>query len=216
MILLQEAGTNSTGFSQNEILSVDFGGTRREYKAVNVCPDASAYNERCTPVILMPNDIYNAAYIETGILNAYSTIRTVPYLIWNGILFASLHAIADDKQSPQQVRDYVRQIREMERTVSKWVLMGDFNCTPEAIQEEVLQRFNDVSSRIRYDGTMSRPQTCGMVRTGEVTHWGSQEDKEYDYALVSDNLLQPDADFELTTIDAGVSDHNIMVMTFNA
>lgn len=209
IILVQEEGVpGSTGFQK---------GKYGNYTCVAMEEDPVATNQRCTTGILVKDGI---EYNSIGNLNTYGVNRPIPYIIYEDVVIATVHAIANDGEAVPLVKSILNVLYD---NYKYWILMGDFNSEPGRYpvilynQKQCLSP--DEDNYICFYGTTNAPRVCHLIYPGKPTQGANGiRENTFDYAFCSCNIKTIGKPMNKIVIDPDrqtyLSDHNMISMCF--
>lgn len=133
ILLVQEAGAPGEIMyddAEHKIGHTDYHLTIRQ--------QPGALNERCSVAIMHPKEMGKR---KVAVCGDYRVTRpflvfshVINYIKGEKIIVATMHAIANHAQSPQEVFSVAKYLHEK---CGDWVLMGDFNCSPAELHEKI-------------------------------------------------------------------------------
>ena len=187
VLLLQEEGVpGDTGFKRDEFFSIG----NIEFKCVIALTDPLAVQYRCTTAIAVQINLL--PHIRKVCAAQYATARPMCYIdLANGVRIATIHAIADDRQSVQEVLECIKWLdKQRKEEEYSWILMGDFNSEP--IRYGITKAGYGSIQRIQYAGSSTRGQQyCNLYAPACPTQggsgWMTERIRCLDYVFTVDN-----------------------------
>ncbi len=185
LLLLQESGSMaSANLPENEVTTVGIGLTN--YTAL-FSPQKKVKNKRCTTGVLFSGVPKYMRKYHTHITKRPLVVTMLNFDSFM-LAVATIHTTAKHTISRRQVKELTEWLYEYTEKKAKktfWILMGDFNLTPDAL----IRKYPE------YDGL--------VVSSDQTTHVGEKY-LELDYAIVSEGLENV---FTMKRHDGFDSDH---------
>lgn len=233
IIFLQEQGTcdskNATGFVDGQVVQIQEAGTDTGYTCLIAGADPTAKVQRCTLACLIKFDRRNGfskKNIEGPFLieNYHGVSRPMVGVLYDGILMASIHAVANGTASVAEVKAAIKKVIENSGDMMRdevdencWILIGDMNSKPEDYNKNIKVSSNKLTE-INL-GTESRENLCNILCSGKPTQGASgSRESELDFSFLGlglkqvkgnlyENVLPKDSNGEV------LSDHNMIACT---
>lgn len=214
-LLLQEEGTpGGTGFERDEFFSIG----NIEFKCVIALTDPLAVQYRCTTAIAVQRNLL--PHIRKVCATQYATARPMCYIdLADGVRIATIHAIADDRQSVQEVLECLKWLDDQRKVGEySWILMGDFNSEP--MRYGIAAPGYGRGYCIQYWGTSTRDKRfCNIYVSAQPTQgcrgWARTRYLDYVFtnaaSAIQPRLLTNTRIYTPNFDDA--SDHNLISVT---
>lgn len=183
---LQECGDPRTsGIAVGRPFTTDNG---KSYTCRWVEIDHTADVNRCTTAIFASSNLE----VTGGSCYPSGVTRPVLYVVVNRRLIATVHAIANEAESVEQIKAVMTHFESMRNRgeITSWILMGDFNSSPECYVSAGQSVYFNIKNRIQFSGTGTRLQKYAwMVVSRTATQGeGGERTRRLDYAFLSDDL----------------------------
>lgn len=177
ILLIQEAGATDPGSNKlTDIKDVTIG--QKNFKCIFQV-DSKAQNKRCTTGILVEDDLYSEAVVKFDSLQINGIRRPVVYCTlqineYPPLYIATIHATACSKISRQEIEIINNKFSNLTKKIGwEWILMGDFNVTPDILSQTGVPNNN-------------------IISPSEFTHVNINDPSKnatLDYAVVSDAFV---------------------------
>lgn len=188
VILLQECGNPAiSGLNAGAEIRNPYNG--ETYICRYSATDPAAKSLRCTTAILTSKSVDIS---KASLAYPKGVTRPLLYIIADGTLFATIHAIANAANSVDEIKGCMQFLEEerQKQNISFWILMGDFNAPPFDFVPEGTDVYFDTKNKVQIRGSSTRVQQFAWMLVTRYATQGSdlQRRESYlDYAFMSIN-----------------------------